>query len=133
MQLTSLPDAVSRKDLCNRANAREPSVFSGGYMLRILELNVSADKLPQIDMSYNGGNGYCPIAELMRAMVLRAVDDYNSTGENYDEAVEWLYSDEEEYVLSFNGICRHFGWDPGKTRDRIINPTHKISTRRRAA
>lgn len=102
-------------------------------MVNILELDVSADKLPQMDMSFNGGKGYCPIAELMRAMVLRAVDDYNSTGEHHDEAIEWLYSEDDEYVLSFVSICRHFGWDPEKTRDRIINPTHRISTRRRAA
>ena len=102
-------------------------------MKRFTEWIVSGEKLPQIDMSYLGGKGYSPLSELMRAMVLRAVDDYNSTGENHVEAVEWLYSEEEEYIFSFRHICRYLGLDPAKTRQAIINPTHKISTRRRAA
>lgn len=102
-------------------------------MTKILELNVSADKLPQMDMSYNGGKGYNPIAELMRAMVLRAIDDFNSSGETQEEAITWLHSEEEEYIFSFRAICKHLGFDPDKTRHRIMNPTHKISTRRRAA
>jgi hypothetical protein len=94
---------------------------------------VSRERLPQIDTSVNGGKGYTALSELMRAMILRAVDDYNSTGEHHDEAIEWLYSEEEEYIFSFRAVCNHLGFDPEKTRDRIINPTHKISTRRRAA
>lgn len=99
----------------------------------VLEIIVSAEKLPQIDMSYNGGKGYSPLSELMRALILRAVDDLATVGEYRDEALEWLYSEEEEYIFSFKAVCAHMGLDPGKTRHMIINPTHKISTRRRAA
>ncbi len=98
-----------------------------------LEIIVSGDKLPQMDLSFHGGNGYDPMHELMRAMVLRAIDDYNSKGEVHDEAVEYLNSTEEEYIFSFIAICKHFGLDPAKTRYAIMNATHRISTRRRAA
>jgi len=94
---------------------------------------VSGEKLPQMDMSYHGGNGYDPMHELMRAIILRAIDDYNSTGELHDEAIEYLFSEEEEYIFSFRAICKHLGFDPGKTRHMIMNATHRISTRRRAA
>lgn len=98
------------------------------------EFSVSnSDKLPQIDQSYGAGRGYNPINELMRAMILRVVDDLNSEGELRAEALEYLFSDDEEYILSFQAICRHLGFDPAKTRDKILNPGHKISTRRRAA
>jgi len=102
-------------------------------MFDILEIIVSAEKLPQMDMSYGGGKGYNPLSELMRALVLRAVDDLSTVGEFRDEALEWLYSDEEEYIFSFRAICQYMGFDAEKTRHLIIHPTHKISTRRRAA
>lgn len=94
---------------------------------------MSGEKLPQMDLSFLGGRGYDPICELMRAMILRAVDDYNSSGETRDEAIDYLYSEEEEHILSFRAICQHFGVDPVKTRDAIVHATHRISTRRRAA
>ena len=94
---------------------------------------MSSEKLPQMDLSFNGGKGYSALSELMRAMILRAVDDFNSTGEHHDEAIDWLFSEEEEYIFSFRAICQTLGFDPEKTRERIMNPTHKISTRRRAA
>jgi hypothetical protein len=93
----------------------------------------NTDQLPQMDMSYSCGKGYDPIDELMRAIILKAIDDVNSSGENHAEAIEYLNSEEEEYIFSFIAICRHFGIDPAKTRGCIMAPTHRISTRRRAA
>ncbi|MCI5065134.1 hypothetical protein MRY87_05380 [bacterium] len=94
---------------------------------------MSGEKLPQMDLSFMWGNGYDPIHELMRAIILRAVEDFNSKGELKDEAIEYMDSEEEEYIFSFRAICRHFGFDPDKTRYAIMNATHRISTRRRAA
>ncbi|MCB0319497.1 MAG: hypothetical protein KDD60_01145 [Bdellovibrionales bacterium] len=94
---------------------------------------MSGEKLPQMDLSFMWGNGYDPVHELMRAIILRTVEDYNSKSEFREEAIEYLYSEEEEYIFSFRAICRHFGFDPEKTRDAIINATRRISTRRRAA
>ena len=91
------------------------------------------DKLPQMDMSYNSGKGYTPLSELMRAIILRAIEDFNSTGEHHDEAIEYLCDEDEEYIFSFVSICRHFGLDPDKTRRAIMFAEHRISTRRRAA
>lgn len=90
-------------------------------------------KLPQMDMSYNSGKGYNSLSELMRAIILRTIDDFNSSSELHDEAVEYLCGEEEEYIFSFIAICTHLGFDPDKTRRGIMHATHKISTRRRAA
>ncbi len=92
-----------------------------------------SDSLPQMDSAYLLGNGYSALNELMRAMILRTVDDYNSGGELGAEAIAYMEDEEEEYVLSFRSICKHMGIDPDKTRYAIMNATHRISTRRRAA
>ncbi|RMG43008.1 MAG: hypothetical protein D6719_04805 [Candidatus Dadabacteria bacterium] len=97
----------------------------------------NTDKLPQIDMSYDVGKGYDPINELMRAIILRTIDDYNSTGELHDEAVAYMFGEgvdeDDEYIFSFAAICRHLGLDPELTRNTIMTTKRKISTRRRAA
>jgi hypothetical protein len=92
-----------------------------------------SDSLPTMDMAFHGGNGYNPINELMRAIILRTVEDFHSGGEFLQEAIEYMHDEEEEYVFSFRAICRHLGFDPEKTRYAIMNATHRISTRRRAA
>jgi hypothetical protein len=86
-----------------------------------------------MDLAYLGGNGYGAVNELMRAMILRAVEDLNGSEELRQEAIEYLMSDDEEYVLSFVSICRYFGFDPEKTRHAILHPKSRIRTRRRAA
>ena len=107
-------------------------------MTQLMELYVSSsDKLPQIDMSYDPGKGYDPINELMRAIILRAIEDYNSPGELKEGALEYFFADDDEndddYIFSFSAICKHLGLNPEKTRYMIMNAKHKISTRRRAA
>jgi len=93
----------------------------------------SSDRLPEMDLAYFGGKGYTAVSELMRAMILRTVEDLNSGPELRQEALEYLMDEDEEYVLSFNSICRYFGFDPEKTRYAILNAKTKIRTRRRAA
>ena len=93
----------------------------------------TSEKLPQMDLASFGGRGYDAINELMRAIILRTIEDFNSGGELRQEAVEYLEDEEEEYVFSFKAICRHLGFDPAKTKHHIVYATHKISTRRRAA
>lgn len=98
------------------------------------EFDVSnSDSLPQMDLSYHGGNGYDPVNELMRAMILRTIEDYNSGGELYQEALAYMLDEDEEYIFSFRAICWHLGLDPDKVRYQIMHATHRISTRRRAA
>ena len=92
-----------------------------------------AEKLPQYDVAYLPGNSYNPIAELMRAIILRTVEDYHSKPEFREEAIAYLSDEDEDYIFSFRAICRTLGFDPDKTREMIINPIKKISTRRRAA
>ena len=93
----------------------------------------SSDKLPEMDLAYLGGNGYSAVSELMRAMILRTIEDLQSGSELREEALEYLMSDDDEYILSFISICRYFGFDPEKTRYAILNAKTKIRTRRRAA
>ncbi|RME59555.1 MAG: hypothetical protein D6780_04975 [Candidatus Dadabacteria bacterium] len=89
--------------------------------------------LPQFDPAHLPGRSWDPISELMRAMILRAVEDYQSGKELRKDALEYFYSEEEDYILSFRYICKHFGLDPDKTREKILKATKRISTRRRAA
>jgi len=104
-------------------------------IFELLEWNVSntENRIPQIDMAYDLGKGYSAVSELMRAMILRTVEDYSSKEEFRQEALNYMYSEDEDYILSFRSICKHFGIDPDKTRYSIINAKHRISTRRRAA
>lgn len=86
-----------------------------------------------MDASYLGGKGYGAISELMRAMILRTIEDLHVGGELREEALAYLMDDDEEYILSFNSICRYLGFDPDKTRYAILNAKTRIRTRRRAA
>jgi hypothetical protein len=110
-------------------------VFLGGNVaFDFTESNVgSSDKLPEMDLAYLGGNGYTAVSELMRAMILRTIEDLQSGSELREEALEYLMSDDDEYILSFISICRYFGFDPEKTRYAILNAKSRIRTRRRAA
>ncbi len=86
-----------------------------------------------MDAAYLLGTGYDPINELMRAIILRTIEDYRSGGEFREEAMAYLFDEDEEYVFSFKAICNHLGFDVTKTRDSIMFAEHRISTRRRAA
>lgn len=99
----------------------------------VMEIIVASERLPQIDMSYDLGKGYDPVNELMRAIILRAIEDFNSGGELQVEAVAYFDDDEDDYIFSFHAICKHLGLDPLKTKNSIIYATRRISTRRRAA
>lgn len=93
----------------------------------------NSESLPQMDAAYLLGTGYDAVNELMRAIILRTVEDYSSEGEFYQEAIAYMHDEEDEYIFSFRAICKHLGMDPDKTREKIMNATHRISTRRRAA
>ena len=86
-----------------------------------------------MDAAYLLGTGYDAVNELMRAIILRTIEDYRSGGEFKEEALQYLFDEEEDYVFSFRAICRHLGFDPKKTRDSIMHAEYRISTRRRAA
>ena len=78
-------------------------------MDEVTEIIVSSnDKLPEMDMSLMGGRGYDSLSELMRAIILRTVEDFNSSGEFHLEAVTYMEDEDEEYIFSFRSICRHF-------------------------
>lgn len=96
-------------------------------------MSSSSEQLPQIDTAYLDINGFDSLKELMRAMILRTVEDYNSGGELAEEAIAYMDDEEDDYIFSFRAICRHLNLDPDKTRYAIMHATHRISTRRRAA
>ena len=105
--------------------------FTGLYMS-----DSSNSKMPQWDSAYLDNQGYNSLNELMRAIILRTVDDFHSGGEFHQEALDYLNDENEEnedYIFSFKFICKHLGLDPEKTRHAIIYAKHKIGTRRRTA
>lgn len=100
-------------------------------MKKLLESIVS--KLPQIDMSYDPGKGYNAITELMRAIILRVVEDIKSGGLLREEAVAYMDDPDDDYIFSFLSICNYLGFDPAAVRYQILYSKRRISTRRRAA
>ncbi len=98
-------------------------------------------KLSQQDPAYTTDKGYDPVCELMRAIILRTVDDYNAGGDYKKEAIDYMFdktgdkifydNEDDQYIFSFSAICKHLELDPAKTRFAIMNAEHKISTRRR--
>ena len=91
----------------------------------------AGSSLPQMDGFLSAG--WQPLSELMRAIVLRTVEDYSTGGDLRLEALTYMEDEDEEYIFSFKGICQHLGLNPELTRWHIINAKKKISTRRRAA
>ena len=92
-------------------------------------------KFPAVDTAYLHNQGYVPENELMRAIILRAIEDLKKGGELERDALDFLYDDEDEYVFSFYSICDHLGFDPVATRECILGALEsgrRISTRRRA-
>ncbi|RMD87026.1 MAG: hypothetical protein D6808_02190 [Candidatus Dadabacteria bacterium] len=114
---------------------RTMDTFTGDY---ILELAVSNKRpFPSVDLSYGTGRGYVPENELMRAIILRVIEDLKKGGELKKEALEFLFNTEdEEYIFSFPSICSHLGFNPDAARKAILEAVasgRRISTRRRAA
>ena len=127
-----------RSDALCRAYAGEECLEVSGFnresTTNFLESTVSSsDRLPEMDLAYLGGKGYTAVSELMRAMILRTIEDLSGGPELRQEALDYLMDEDEEYVLSFHSICRYFGFNPEKTRHAILNSKTKIRTRRRAA
>jgi hypothetical protein len=89
--------------------------------------------LPQMLTGSSSAATYSPLSELMRAIILRVIDDYNAGGEYRVEALEYLDDEDDEYIFAFRSICQHFGIDPIKTKNYIMFPAHRIATRRRAS
>ena len=95
--------------------------------------NSSAGKKPmfQIDAeSYTGSVGES-VSELMRAMILRTIEDFNGGERLKVKALDYMFREDDDYVLSFQSICKHFGMDPVKTRRAIMTAGCTIRTRRR--
>ena len=90
-------------------------------------------RLPQMTGGVTCEATYSPLSELMRAIILRVVDDFNAGHEFRAEAIEYMADEDEDYIFSFLNICAHFSLDPMKTRQNIMYPPHRIATRRRAS
>lgn len=95
------------------------------------------------DPSISTEASYCPVRELMRAIVLRAIEDLKKGGEVGEDARAFFEGklgtkDEngDEYLFSFRSICSHLGFNPDEAFECIqdaIRKNRKISTRRRVA
>ena len=95
--------------------------------------NSSADKPPifQIDAESCTGSVGEAVSELMRAMILRTIEDFNGGERLKVKALDYMFREDDDYIFSFLFICKHFGMDPTKARHAIMTAGHTISTRRR--
>lgn len=97
----------------------------------------SAGRVPLVDGSFSSNSAVSPMGELMRAMVLRVVDDVRAGGELREDALAYMDATPEEggddYVLSFKNVASYLGICPKRLRNAIVDPGRSISTRRRAA
>lgn len=63
------------------------------------------------------------ISKLMAAMLVRALRDITkSKGKDYFSAVEWIGSNNLDYIFSFLNICRFLNLEPKKIRAAIKSP-----------
>ena len=99
-------------------------------MFDIFGLKSSNTKILHIDAEVPR-LGCDSVSELMRAMILRTIEDFNSSERLKVKAIEYMNNEDEDYILSFRAICKYFGMDPLRTRRAIMYPSSKISTRRR--
>jgi hypothetical protein len=85
----------------------------------------------QIDVELSANWEGESVSELMRAMILRTIEDFNGSERLKVKALDYMFNEDDDYVLSFQSICKHFGMDPAKTRRAIMTAGDRISTRRR--
>ena len=76
--------------------------------------------LPQMDLSVHGGKGYDPINELMRAIILRTIEDYNSGGELHAEAVAYMNGDEGDEESDFDAGNEELTYQDPFSRSRRV-------------
>lgn len=85
-----------------------------------------------IAFGVSSNNKYChEIRELMRAIMLLAIRDLQSSGRHRDEALAFFLSEEEDYLFSFTSICRYLGLDEQKAQEIVLMSQEKLKTRRR--
>jgi len=95
--------------------------------------NSSDGKIPFLQIDAEGGTGSVSesVSELMRAMILRTIEDFRGGERLKVKALDYMFRDDDDYILSFRSICHHFGMDPVRTRRAIMTTGERISTRRR--
>ena len=95
--------------------------------------NSSSRKTPIFEIDAQGATGSVgeAVSELMRAMILRTIEDFRGGERLKVKALDYMFREDDDYILSFRSICIHFGLDPARTRRAIMAEGRKISTRRR--
>ena len=79
----------------------------------------------------NNGRSESPVGELMRAVMLTAINDLYGSSELRSAALEFFWSREEDHIFSFQFMCRFFGMEPIKSRRAILRSVKRIRTKRR--
>lgn len=95
-----------------------------------LPLELVPDWSEHVDANSKSGEA---LSDLMRSMILRVIEDLRGGGFPKADAINYLKSEEDDYIFSFRAICEHFGIDAKLLRDAILERSDLISTRRRAA
>lgn len=61
-----------------------------------------------------------PTRQLMLAILFDAVQAYlNSVGRSFNDARNWIFKNDENYIFSYVGVCVELGIDPGYLREGI--------------
>lgn len=60
-----------------------------------------------------------PEKNLLRAMLITAMADFNKNGEVGRQAKDFFTSPETDYIFSFHSICDYLGIDPKSVRAKL--------------
>lgn len=107
--------------------SHDNEIFSGNALRRFF---------PEIDMGDGISDQSNPLATLMRAILLKAIEDFQKGGHLRRDALRYLHeklSEHDDHVFSFQSICESLQLDPHSVRTRITGLTKPVRFRRRVA
>lgn len=75
-----------------------------------------------------------PLRTLMCAMLVRAIEDFQASGQLRRDAARYIFDGtdkSEDYMFSFKNVCETLRLDAAKLRRELLNLHHKVKFRRR--
>ncbi len=91
---------------------------------------------PQGNTGENGDDPSNPLSTLMRAVLIKAIEDFQKGGQLRRDVLRYLHENHSEFddhVFSFNSICEALQLDPQSVRSSIFGLTKPVRFRRRVA
>lgn len=91
---------------------------------------------PEVDLGDGQTDTGNPLGTLMRAILIKAIEDFQKGGQLRRDAMRYMFeslSEKEDHVFSFASICETLQLDPQSVRTRIVSLTKPVRFRRRVA